>query len=371
MKRILVGYATNGNNSGINKYLFNFIKQVKANNDIKIDVLSSDVGNVLKLKMKELNCTLYEIPSLKHPIKRYKAICEIINKNKYDITYSNISESFNCCLDMAARKCKVPRIVVHSHSTKPSGQSALVRKVRTVINNIFKRKLHKCCTEFVACSKEAGEWLFLNKDVNSKKFHVINNTIEFKDYYYDEKKRKKFREEYKISNNDIVLGNIGNFEYQKNQMFLLKMLKELLNENNNYKLMLIGTGSQKDEFKEYIKENNMKDKVIFTGVINNVHEVLNAMDVFLFPSMFEGFGIVALEAQVNGLPTVISEYVPKMVKVSKEVYQLPLDMNKWMKKTKELAKLERTKANLNEDAYQYDNSNIEQFKYIIGDDKNE
>lgn len=371
MKRILVGYTTEGNNSGINKYLFNFIKQVKKNYDIQVDVLSSDVGPILKGHMKELKCDLYEIPSLKHPIKRYKAICNILNKNKYDIVYSNVSESFNCCLVKAGKKCKVPRVVIHSHATGSSSNNKLKRSFRILLNKIFRHVLHNCCNQFVACSEDAGKWLFMKKDYESENFHVINNTIDFDKYKFNNDLRKKIRKEYGITDDDIVLGNIGNFEYQKNQIFIFKSLLELLKKNNNYKLMLIGTGVLKDEFEELVKKENIKDKVVFTGVITNVPEVLNAMDIFVFPSNFEGFGIVALEAQVNGLPTIISEAVPDMVMVSKNIYKLPLDLDKWCNKITDLSKASREQSKLLKSAYQFDNSNIDQFKYIIGDDNNE
>ena len=368
LKRILVGYLTNGNNSGINKYLFNFIKQISSKKDYEIDVISSDVGDILKENLKDYKCKLYEIPKLKHPYKRYKAICKIIKDNKYDVVYSNISESFNCCTVLAAHKYKVKRIVVHSHATGSSEENTLKRFIRVTLNKLFRIALHNSANVFVACSKEAGKWLFFKKDYKSKKFHVINNTIDFNEYTFDEKKREKIRKDLNISNNDVVLGNVGNFEYSKNQMFILQTLKELLKRNNNYKFILVGDGRLKDEFKEYVKNEGLTKNVIFTGIITNVNEVLNAMDIFVFPSVIEGFGIVALESQVNGLPTIISDKVPNKVIISKNIYQLPLEMSDWCDMISDLSSYKRTKAKLLDNAYQYDNSNIEQFKYIIGDD---
>ena len=365
MIRVLVAYTTRNKNSGINKYLYNVVDIIKAkyNENIEFDFLASDYDDELKEYLKDKG-NVYKIHSLKHPIKRYKDIDKIIKNNNYDVAYINISESFNICTALAAKKNKIKRVAIHSHSDGPSGRNIFIRKIRTFINFIFKKRLCSCGTIFFACSKQAGKWTFGKKIINSKKFHIINNTIDIKRYCYNDKAREKYRKIYKIKDNEVLLGNIGNFNAQKNQIFLLKLIKELKN-TKKYKLMLVGDGPLKRKFEKYIKKNGLDAYVIFTGSINNVNEIVQAMDIFLFPSIFEGFGIAALEAQAAGLPTVISNKVPEEVVMSDDVIKLPLNKEKWIASILKLKKIDRLNKKLGKKIYQFDNSNINQYKYII------
>jgi len=366
MKKILVAYVTKNMNSGINKYLYNAVDNIKKiYKNVEFDFLTSDEDENLKKHIENIGGKLYKISSLKNPIKRYNEIKEIIKKNKYDIVYINISESFNISTALAAKKEQVQRVVIHSHASGPSGKNNVIRFVRTLLNLFFKKIVSSCGTVFLGCSKNAGIWMFGNKIVNSNKFHIIKNTINLGRYKHDLDIRNKYRKKYNIKENDIVLGNIGNFSAAKNQLFILKILKELT-KKANYKLILIGSGKLKVEFDKFIKEQNIEDKVIFTGPIDNVHEVLQAMDIFLFPSIFEGFGIAALEAQAAGVLTILSNKVPDDVIVSYNTLKLPLNKKKWIDYIASLKEENIKNINLMDKIYEFDNSNIKQYKYIIG-----
>lgn len=371
MKKILVAYVTKNKNSGINKYLNNVTNIIKDKyKDVKFDFLTSDMDNELKEYIEHNHGRLLKISSLKNPIKRYNEIKQIIQKNSYDVAYINISESFNICTALAAKKKHVQRIVIHSHNCGPSGNNFIIRFSRILLNFIFKKILCNCGTVFLACSKRAGIWMFGNKIVNSNQFHIINNTINLSKYEYNIDIRNKYRKKYNIEENDIVLGNIGNFISAKNQIFLLKILKKLV-KKGNYKLLLIGTGQLKPMFEKYIKKEKIENKVVFTGPINNVNQVLQAMDIFVFPSICEGFGIAALEAQVAGLMTILSDKVPNDVIVSYNTVRLPLNEKKWIEYIIQLKKEDIKNVKLMDKIYEFDNSNTKQYDYIIGGNENE
>ncbi|MBE5805347.1 MAG: glycosyltransferase family 1 protein [Clostridiales bacterium] len=371
MKRILVAYVTKNKNSGINKYVYNFANVIQNNyKDIKFDFLTSDSDAEFKEFIEGRYGKLFVIPSLRKPIKRYKEIKKIIRQNNYDIVYINISEAFNICTALAAKKTGIKKIVIHSHSSGPSGNNFIIKSARILINLLFKKLICNCGSVFLACSRKAGLWMFNNKIVNSNKYHTINNTIDISKYKYDADIRRKYRDKYKIKENDIVIGNIGNFSPAKNQIFLLKIL-EKLEKKDNFKVMLVGSGKLKQEFNEYIKRKKIEDKVIFTGSIDNVNQVIQAMDIFAFPSVVEGFGIAALEAQAAGVYTILSENVPDDVIVSNNTIKLPLDEKKWISYIMQIKENPIKNVCLMDRIYEFDNSNIKQYKYIVGGNTDE
>ena len=120
---------------------------------------------------------------------------------------------------------------------------------------------------------------------------------------------EKFKIENKLQEDNLIIGHIGTFKESKNQKFLLKIVKVLKERNKDVKLLLVGDGSMRDELETMCKDFDISDKVIFTGTRDDIDVILNSMDVFVFPSTFEGLGLVLLEAQAAGLPCVVSEAI--------------------------------------------------------------
>lgn len=139
---------------------------------------------------------------------------------------------------------------------------------------------------------------------------VVNNGIESVEYSYNEKTRKKYRDELNLDDK-FVVGYVGRFEEQKNPLFICKIFAALRKENQQVKLLMVGEGSLHEKMDCYLKEMDVFDDVIYTGVVNNVTDYLQAMDCFVLPSLFEGLGIAAIEAQAAGLPTLLSDKVPE------------------------------------------------------------
>lgn len=127
-----------------------------------------------------------------------------------------------------------------------------------------------------------------------------------------------------------MLGNVGNFIYQKNHTFLIEIFKEILNKDKRYQLLLVGKGDDLEKIKEMVKKNNIEKNVTFLGVINNVENIMQAIDIFLLPSIIEGLPFVALEAQAAGIKTIMSNRITDEVMITNSIIRLPLNKEKWI-----------------------------------------
>lgn len=143
------------------------------------------------------------------------------------------------------------------------------------------------------------------------------------------------KKEFNIKENEIILGNVGSFSENKNQSFLIKSLYELHKNNKNYRLILVGDGEMRKKLKKEVVILGLQEYVLFTGVRSDIPEIMHLFDIFLFPSIHEGLGIVAIEAQASGVPCIISDSVPHEVELGVGLVKfLSLDVNKWIEMIK-------------------------------------
>lgn len=182
------------------------------------------------------------------------------------------------------------------------------------------RSIPKYATELFACGHEAGKWMF-----GSIEFTVLNNAIDAERYAYDEKKRKEIRAELSIPENALVIGHVGRFAPPKNHTFIVDLFDRITKMRNDSVLLLVGDGDLKAGIEEKVKILGLSDKVVFTGLRSDVDRLLQAMDVFLFPSVYEGLPLSIIEAQAAGLPCLISDKVPDECRITDCVQQLSLD----------------------------------------------
>ena len=218
----------------------------------------------------------------------------------------------------AAWKAGVPIRINHNHSTAGKGE---------IKRNIFKyllRPFAKCfATDYLACSKYAGEWLFGKKSLRQGQVRVFNNAIDIERYRYNPNIRKRVRKELGLDNK-FVVGHVGRFCYQKNHEFLIDIFEDIHKRESNSKLLLIGIGELLDVIKAKIHRKGLDDAVILLGARSDVNELYQAMDVFVLPSYYEGLGMAAIESQSAGLPTICSGKVPQEASVSNCVFFLDL-----------------------------------------------
>lgn len=233
-------------------------------------------------------------------IKNYMQTREIFRNHAQD--YCAIHVHANALLYLLpiklAKREGIPVRIIHSHNTKTNVPCL------KWLHYFNRRVIEKYATDFLACGQEAAEWMF-----TSNQYKIINNCISEKDFLYSINNRKDIRKKYNITDDTTIIGHVGAFKRQKNHEFILTIFSEYLKTNPNSKLFLLGTGVLYDEIVEKAKEMNLRDKVIFAGSQGEIYKYYHAMDVFLFPSLFEGLPFSLIEAQMSGLPSVISDAI--------------------------------------------------------------
>lgn len=219
-----------------------------------------------------------------------------------------------------AEKNGVPIRIAHSHNSSQN------KNLKYLIKLWYKRWIPKYSTQLLACGKEAGDWMF-----EGQPYQVLNNAIDAKKYKYDLKIREKMRQQLQISGDTKVIGHVGRFSEPKNHSFLIDIFQCIHEENKNTKLLLVGNGELYNQIQEKVKKYGLEEAVIFTGVRADVTDLMQAMDVFLFPSLYEGLPLTLIEAQAAGLPCIISDKVPIECAITNLVQQVSLnsDKKKW------------------------------------------
>jgi glycosyltransferase involved in cell wall biosynthesis len=243
---------------------------------------------------------------------------------EYKIIHGHVRSTASIYLTIAKKYSLTT--IAHSHSTS-SGNG-----LTAIIKNLLQFKIKYVADYLFACSKPAGIWLFGESACKKDNFYIIKNAIDTKVFHYDVEIRSEKRSELGI-NNKFVIGHIGRFDAPKNHSFLIDIFKEIHNINSNALLLLVGDGDLRPLIETKITDLGLSDSVILTGVRSDVSDLLNAMDLFLFPSLYEGLGIVTIEAQATELYCVVSDTIPKEVYVTNLIESISLneDAKVWAK----------------------------------------
>ena len=271
-------------------------------------------------EIEKLGGRIYVVPHYKQVIQYEKTLINLFKQNKYKIVHSHMNTLSVFSL-RAAKKAGVPNRIAHNHSTAGKGEykKNLVKYFLRPFSKVYP-------TNLAACSEAAGNWLF----GKNEQFTVFENGIEIENYKFNEIKRNKIRRNLGIDDKKVI-GHVGRLCYQKNQSFLLNIMKKLAENHDEYVLILIGDGEDKNWLLEQSRRFGIEDKVIFIGNVSDAFNYYSAMDVFVFPSRYEGLGIACVEAQVNGLPCIVSDNIPIQAIVSDNVKMLELNLDKWKK----------------------------------------
>lgn len=233
---------------------------------------------------------------------------------------------------LQAKKAGLNLRIMHSHCVQSDPPRNIIKRIYTALRKpISNYQIATVPTNRFACSAEAGRWMFCNSD-----FEIVNNGIDTNHFDYSYEKRMLMREKLKL-NNKFVVGFVGRLSPEKNPIFLIEVFYQYYKINSNCILLIIGQGSLEFEIKEKIKEYNLDNNVIFTGVVNDCADYYQAMDCFLLPSNFEGLGVVLIEAQCSGLHCIASNNVPKSANLTDNVSFLETDSaREWAQKIAEI-----------------------------------
>ena len=282
---------------GEEQVIMNYYRHINTS-EVQFDfVTRSQPGCRFQEEIEKRGGKIYYLPSReRHPIRYIKAFRKILKDNQYSIVHLNKSGASIAIDAMICKACGVKTVIGHSHSTFCS---ALL--------------LHKTCKLFVnlfvdyrfGCSHEAGKWIFGNK----KDIAVINNAIDVASFSFDSGKRERLRKEFNVSDR-FVIGFVGRLAPAKNPLRLIDIFHQILSVREDAALLIVGDGPEKAAMEEKIRAYGIEDRVVFAGLRNDVPDLYSAFDVFVLPSLYEGLGMVLMEAQTNGLYSVASDVVP-------------------------------------------------------------
>jgi len=322
MEPIRVLYINGGimDRGGISAFMMNYYRHIDRRK-VQIDfVVHGFEKGVFDDEIHELGGEIYNVPvKSKDYLGNIRELRKIFKSGKYKIVHSHM-DAMGAVVLREAKKSGIPIRIAHAHNTDHLTNNFL----KYILNEVARKTIKNYATHLFACSESAGIWLYGKNAVKEGKVKIIKNAIEVEKYIFDLNKRNSLRKKFNLENN-FVVGHIGRFDYQKNHIFLLHVFSQLVNKIPNAKLILVGDGHLREKIEREIEELGLKNSVILLGQRDDVNELLNMFDVFVFPSLFEGLGIAAVEAQANGLKCFLSNTIPHEVKITDKVEFLSIE----------------------------------------------
>lgn len=317
--------------SGISSLIRNYVKYLNKEK-FQIDMLiysDSELKIVKELKNEGVNIIYMPKLKLGNVINFIVFLKKFFQKNsKYKVIHSHFTQ-IDSLVFFIAKIYGVRKFISHSHNTKYSEY-----RLRAIRNYFLCFFLKKQATIWGACSKKAGEFLYGKNFSISPKAIVIKNGIESYKFLFNSIVREKVRKSLKIEN-EILLGTVGSCKPQKNQVFLieiLKILKEKYEDKKEYKLMIIGDGELRLNLQQKIRQFGLEESCILLGERKDVNELMQAIDIFLLPSLYEGLPVVGIEAQAMGVPCYFSDTITREAAICNVEYLSIKAPEIWAKK---------------------------------------
>ncbi len=256
-------------------------------------------------------------PSVNY-VQYYKSLKKLIHDNNYSVVHAHTMFNAGWAM-LVARQEGVPIRIAHAHSALNDGHDFM----KQAYEHVMRRLILRNATDLVACGDTAGIRLF-GKSAYEKRGKCILNGIDVNQFAYSQKDRIRIRANLHIQD-DFVIGHVGHLAAVKNQAFLIRMMPQILERKPNAKLLMLGDGEDRSMLQKIVRDRGLTDRVIMTGNVSNVSDYLSAMDVFAFPSLYEGMPLSIIEVQANGLPCILSTGVPKDVYLTDLIMPLPLE----------------------------------------------
>ena len=303
---------------GVEAVVMNYYRNIDRTK-IQFDfICDSDSTNIPYDEIESLGGRVILVPPYQKVFSYQKELKKVLCDGNYKIVHSHINALSFFPL-RAAKKAKVPVRIAHSHSTtnKVEWKKNLLKQALKPLSKLY-------ATDYFACTEHAGRWLFGNKTFENGEVFVMNNAIDLDKFKYNKTMRDSKRKELKIKDNTVVIGHVGRFVQQKNHDYLIDIFNEYHKKNKDSVLLLAGQGPLQEEIQAKVKELHLEKFVKFLGQRSDVHELYQAFDVFLLPSLYEGLGVVLIEAQCAGCCCVASTEVPTIAKVTENLEFLNL-----------------------------------------------
>lgn len=319
-------------------------------------------------EIKTLGGKIYRISAKSQSIKLFKnGLSDCIKSGNYKYVF-RITSSAMGFMDLKIAKKAGAKICSARSSNSNDGKS-IKAKAAHVLGKLLYRKY---ADVKIAPSDLAAKYTFGKKAYRRGEVHILHNALDLNVYQFDEQARNNIRKEFSIDDNVKIIGHVGRFSKQKNHTFLLDIFSEIHKKNPDTVLMLVGKGELEDKIKEKIKALNLDGSVIFTGVRSDIPALLSAMDVFVFPSFYEGMPNTVIEAQATGLPCLIADTITKEANVTGLVRYMPLKApEEWAKEALNMISDTRmqTKKIMIRNGYDIENVSKEFVRLVFGDNE--
>lgn len=309
--------------AGLETMLMNYYRKVD-HKEIQFDFLTHrPERGAYDEEIKAMGGQIYHAPRLypQNFLAYYRYMKHFFMEHpEYSIIHSHI-DAMSAFPLLAAKINHIPNRIAHSHTSKLDKDLKFPIKFAAL----------KCTPSFAniycACGEAAGRFMFPKQEV-----YLIRNAIDLKKFQYNSDARQQLRKMYGLEHK-LVIGHVGRFCYIKNQLFLLDIFKEILKEQKNIHLLMIGSGEDEQKIRKKIIALELNERVSLLVDRPDVNILYQAMDIFVMPSLFEGFPMVAVEAQSNGLPCIFSDKISKEVLLTDNTSMLSLDAGKeaWAK----------------------------------------
>lgn len=319
--------VTHMNRGGLETMIMNYYRNIDRTK-FQFDFLTHrDEEKDYDSEIFELGGTIYHLPVLnpfsvnyRSELKRFFSV-----HNNYDIVHSHLDCMSALPLN-AAKEAGVINLIAHSHNTSQE------KNLKYLIKMFYKKKLPSTASRLLACGDEAGKWMF-----GQSEYTIMNNAIDLELFKFSAASRNKIRNEHNLDDS-IVIGHVGRFNEQKNHSFIVDIFQSVLKYKPNAKLLLLGDGDLLDSIVKKAEDLSIVNNVIIAGKVSNVHEFMSAMDIFLFPSLFEGLPLTLVEAQMSGVKCLVSDIITDEISLSDGFYKKSLNDSpeEW---AKELVKL--------------------------------
>lgn len=308
--------VVNMNRGGAETLIMNIYRNIDRSK-VQFDFLTSAEG-VFDNEIKQLGGKVYRHPYITKvgPFRYSKSIYSFFKEHpEYDIVHSHMDRMSGLIM-REAKRAGVSVRIAHSHSTKNEG-NIIERFIKSYYGNFMNN-----ATDQFACSREAAEFLF----GKNNKAIILKNGIEVDKYIFSDYIRNRIRSEWNVQD-EFVIGHVGRCDEAKNQSYLIDIFSEIYKINKKTRLILVGDGVMMGHLRTKVKKKGLSATVKFLGVCENVNELLQGFDVFVFPSIFEGLPVTVIEAQASGLKCVLSDTITREVDISGNVEFVSLKKN--------------------------------------------
>ena len=305
--------------------------------DIHFDLLYQYEPNPQILeRFNEAGINCIQIPDkVHHPLKHLWTMFRIFRKGRYDVVHSHLDWFMNSYVCFLAMLAGVKKRIAHHHQAytsdcHPGLRAGISLPFKKVLCSILRIPCKLFATHWLACGEAAAINGWGKNAVKKGKVTILPNAIDPNRFKFSESARHEIRAKYGIKDDDFVVGHVGRFYPQKNHEFLIDVFAELHKRKVNAKLLLLGDGPLQDRIKQKVESLGLANAVIFAGLQKDPAPFYSAMDIFAFPSLWEGLPLTLIEAQYAGLPCFVSEYITKEARISQKTECLPLDLSLWV-----------------------------------------